>query len=253
MKKRIIDKRVKEKFMMDDSYLNGYAKLCGWKATLVYISLCRHASKDQYCFPSIKLMATEHSISRDVIMDGIKILVEWNIIEVEKNKTSNGWKNNSYTLLDKSIWKLKPHQVADSNIASSDDIGNPPSRCRQPDQVAVSNLKETNNEGNKFKETHNGNASVAETEIREIMEIFYEINPTLNWKNKTIRAACKEMIDRFGLEKTKQMSKAVISIQGKPYAPTATTPYEMKEKLAKFKLYFERQKNSSHKFLNIEE
>jgi hypothetical protein len=49
--------RRKEKFVIDDEYLNGYARLCGWNATLVYMSICRHADKDQYSFPRIRKAA----------------------------------------------------------------------------------------------------------------------------------------------------------------------------------------------------
>lgn len=241
---RIIDKRVKEKFMMDDVYLNGYAKLCGWKATLAYISLCRHVNVNQFCFPSEKLMASEHSVSREVIMDGIKTLEQWNIIEVIRTR-KNGKKRNFYTLLDKSVWEIKAGQVADSHKATQVADSHLKGSQQQPDQVAKTDIKETHNEGNTPKETHVGNASVAGKGINSIIGIFSRINPTINWKNKTIRVACEEMIERFGLEETKRMTEAVVAVQGQPYVPVATTPYEMREKLAKFKIYFDKQKNNS--------
>lgn len=239
---RIIDKRVKEKFMMDDAYLNGYAKQCGWKATLVYLSLCRHSNKDQFCFPSIELMSKQHSVCRDVIMDGIKILENWNVIAVQRERATRGtWRNNSYTLLDKSVWKHPRCQVAENDSESQVDDSDNPSRHNPPNQVDNSDTKETNTEGYKYKETHIGNASIAGNEINEIFKIFSKINPTLNWKNMTSRKACEELISIFGFEGTKKMAETVVAAQGRPYAPVATTPYEMKEKIAKFKIYFEGQ------------
>jgi hypothetical protein len=44
------------------------------------------------------------------------------------------------------------------------------------------------------------------------------------------------------------MAKQVVAIQGQPYAPVATTPHQMKEKLAQFKIYFDQQKNKQDKF-----
>lgn len=79
--------------------------------------------------------------------------------------------------------------------------------------------------------------------VEEVMAIFYKINPTLNWGNKTNRKAAGELIKRFGIEETKRMAEAVCSVQGKKYAPRATNPYQMKEKLADFKFYFDSQKN----------
>ncbi len=94
--------------MVDDAYLNGYARVCGIYATGVYMSLCRHASKNQSCFPSEKLISDELDISEKSVQRAVKRLVKWNIIEVSRKKHHNGtWKNNVYSLLDKSIWKSK--------------------------------------------------------------------------------------------------------------------------------------------------
>lgn len=94
---------------MDDEYLNGYARLCGVNATVVYLCLCRHASRDQESFPSVKSMAEKTGISRDSVMRGIKILEEWNIISKHRERRTNAtWLNNNYTLMDKSVWKSKP-------------------------------------------------------------------------------------------------------------------------------------------------
>lgn len=248
LKRRIIDKRVKEKFMMDDAYLNGYAKLCGWKATLVYLSLCRHTDKNQHCFPSEKLIAREFSISTKSVARGIKDLKKWNIIDVRKEIRENGtWKNNSYILLDKSVWKPKPNykEITNSQETQSRSLKD----CEGVDHETEGAIKETHEQGNTSKEIFNGNASVAG--VKEIMNIFYEINPTLNWKSKTIRSACEELIEKFGLEETRAMTKQVIAIQGNPYAPTVTTPWELKEKLAKIKAYFDRQKNNKPKIARI--
>lgn len=138
---------------MDDAYLNGYARLCGWKATLVYMSLCRHASKDQFCFPSIKLMSEEHRVSRDVIGDGIKVLKDWNIIEVGQRKGSHGlWKNNTYTLLDKSVWQQKPTREANSLAADGKAVNPLPHRYTPHDGQAVAPTKETQREGNTYND-----------------------------------------------------------------------------------------------------
>ena len=105
MKRRVIDKRRKEKYMLDDEYLNGQAKLCGWKGTIVYNSLCRHTNKAQECFPSIELIAEQHGVSRPTIIDGLNRLEKNRIIEIYKTKNAKGqWLNNTYILLDKSEW-----------------------------------------------------------------------------------------------------------------------------------------------------
>lgn len=87
--------------------------------------------------------------------------------------------------------------------------------------------------------------------VNDIMNIFYKINPTLNWGNRTYRKSAKDLIDKFGFDETKQMAEAAVSIQGQSYAPTITNPYELKEKLLKVKLFFDRRENNRPKILEL--
>lgn len=106
------DMRIKEKFFMDDFYLDKYASLCGPFATLVYLCLCRHADAQQASFPSGDMMAKKLKISRSSVTRGIKALVDWNIIAVERTRKSDKtWLNNTYILLDKSNWSVKEPSV----------------------------------------------------------------------------------------------------------------------------------------------
>ncbi len=245
MKKRIIDKRQKEKFMLDDAYLNGQAKLCGWQGTIVYMSLCRHANKEQEAFPSIKLMAEQHSVDRKTILKGIGILEERNLIQVGKTRTKSGqWLNNTYTLIDKSEWNFD--QVPEKDTDDQVPVKDYPSPCEGLDQVLEKDTKETHSEGNTYKETHIlAKQSFADTEhskdIQEIMKLFYEVNPTLNFGNKTQRKAALELIKKFGYEKTLNTIKLSNSIQGKRYAPTITTPLELKNSMGKLLVYYKRE------------
>lgn len=92
------------------------------------------------------------------------------------------------------------------------------------------------------KEDKNINTSEHSSQENKVLEIFSKINPTMNWGNKTTRKAATDLIKKFGFEETLRMAEAVVSVQGKEFAPVATTPYEMKEKLAKFKIYFDQEK-----------
>ena len=132
---RIRDLRQKEKFVIDDAYMNGYARFCGWQATITYNSLCRHANKDQYCFPSIELMAKENGVDRKTIMKGLQLLQAWNIVQIQKERTPSGaFRNNAYILLDKSQWKSK-------NQVPVEDME--PSPCGGLVQVPVEDTKVT--------------------------------------------------------------------------------------------------------------
>jgi hypothetical protein len=124
------DLRNKQHFIVDDEYLNGYAKLCGPSATLVYLCLCRHADRHQESFPSVQLMAEKTGISRDSVMRGIKKLIEWNIISKERERREDAtWLNNRYVLLDKSVWKPKPSSTEQPGAKSQ--IRPEPSRSQR--------------------------------------------------------------------------------------------------------------------------
>lgn len=96
----------KNVYLKPDEYLNGWARKCGWKATLVYDSLWRHADKNRNCFPSINLMAEEHGVSRDTIMRGLKTLIAYCLVKKETCRNKKGkFLHNAYTLNNKTKWK----------------------------------------------------------------------------------------------------------------------------------------------------
>lgn len=141
----IRDLRRKEKFIIDDEYLNGYAKICGIFATGVYVSLCRHADKEQKAFPSIKRMAAELAISESSVKRGLKRLDEHRIIVRERK---GKMLTNRYYLLDKSEWSMRI-------VGDSDGSVRPIIQFRQthhtvpaePSIVRKHNSKETQKKG----------------------------------------------------------------------------------------------------------
>lgn len=109
----IRDLRKKEKFIIDDEYLNGYAKICGIYATGAYISLCRHADKNQKAFPSIQRIADELAVSDSSIKRGLNKLEKHGIILRERK---GKMLTNRYYLLDKSEWSKEPIKKSDSSV-----------------------------------------------------------------------------------------------------------------------------------------
>jgi len=96
------DLREKGRFMIDDKFLDGYAKFLGVYSVGVYCSLCRHVNKWQKTWPSINLMGKELNIGRNKVIESIKYLEFWKIIK----KQRLGMKcNNRYLLLKKTTWK----------------------------------------------------------------------------------------------------------------------------------------------------
>lgn len=85
-------------------------------------------------------------------------------------------------------------------------------------------------------------------DIQELITIFYEkINPNINFGNSTTRKACEFLIKKYGIEVLKRTTEYAISIQGDPYAPVITTPYQLKEKLSQLIIFKNKQKNLESK------
>ena len=125
--------------MLDDAYLNGYARILGAYATVVYLSLCRHADKEQSCFASQKLIAQEHNIGERTVRDKMRILEEWNIIKTDRVRGGDGkWLNNTYFLVDKDEWK-KPEATVAYGSPEATDCNNQ----RQPLPHKETHIKET--------------------------------------------------------------------------------------------------------------
>jgi hypothetical protein len=95
------DAREKEFFIVDDAYLNGYAKTCGVHASMVYFALCRHAGKDQTCFPSVGLMGSKLGMAKKTVIKGLRVLEDHKIIKVDRLHGQP----NIYTLTNKRHWR----------------------------------------------------------------------------------------------------------------------------------------------------
>lgn len=132
---KIRDLRKKEKYQIDDEYLNGYAKLCGIYGTVVYNSLCRHANyKTQEAWPAIETMAEQHNINRKSIIKGIQALESWGIVRIfkEKDEKNKRQKNNIYLLIDRSEWKPKPQSRVPVEDAEKEKAESLPYQSRVP-------------------------------------------------------------------------------------------------------------------------
>jgi len=96
------DLRERNRYVVDIKFLNGYARFLRIYAVGVYDSLCRHANKEQKCWPSINKIATELDICRNKVIESIKYLEFWQII---KKRRVGKEATNRYFLLDKKHWK----------------------------------------------------------------------------------------------------------------------------------------------------
>jgi len=244
-KRRIIDQRNKEKFPIDDEYINGYAKHCTVYGTAVYNSLCRHADKDQFSFPSMKLMGEQHGCNTKSIMKGINRLEEYNIIQVHRQRDKGGrWKNNGYILVDKSEWKELPSPREGHGTMST--RGTSPSPSDGLDHVHEKDNKDTHN-----KEAHNKELTEAEAsrelnkEVQEVFDYFYKnINPHIPLKHPAQWNSGRKLIEKYGKEKVINAAKAAKVANADKYGPTITTVNQLERNFAKLVWYYKKKEGS---------
>jgi hypothetical protein len=182
---RIIDARNKQYFVVDDVYLNGYARHLGPIASMIYISLCRHASKDQTSFPSQQLIATEIKAGVRSVVDKLSLLEKWNLISIERYRREDGkWLRNNYTLLDKSVWKRLP---------SATTAHGKPYANHDKNQVQPLHTKDTQREGY----TTTG----VDNQVDKICRWAYErANGTPSIPQEAFRRSVLKAVNRDGLD-----------------------------------------------------
>lgn len=230
------DRRAKERFYLDDLYLNGYAKKCGIYATGVYVSLCRHSNLEQKCWPSIRKIAEELDISQTQTRRAIKILEDHKIITKERLGKKL---TNRYWLLNKSEW-------SDGTLTDSPDRTlntSPQDTHPLPDRTLHS--KDTHSKDTQVRKEEDTSVPSTDKLIPEIINLFKEINPSYGeWFNrKPQREACRWLLTEFGFEQAKEMIFALPKLNALPYAPIATSPYELKNKYARIKAFAEQERS----------
>lgn len=89
-------------------------------------------------------------------------------------------------------------------------------------------------------------AATAGDEVNQILERFQmRLNPTINYGNKTQREAVKFLLGFMGKEKLLRTVDYAAQISGEEFAPSITTPYQLKEKLAQLTNYYQRKNSKS--------
>jgi len=250
------DLRQKEQYITDDLFLNGYARFLEIYAVGVYGSLCRHANKEQKCWPSIQKIAEELGCGKNSIINAIKRLEFWNIV----GKQRVGKKvNNRYLLYHKKHWKkmsevcLKEYsEVCDINFTSLSDKLH--KFITQTSLVYHTNFhsKELNSKELNIKETHSKEITKHLTEkelffkrkIDSLIDLFKEINPSYKkfFSNTTQRGALQRLVEQHGSEKVTQFLEVLPTTNGMQYAPVITTPLALENKLGDLMVFIQKEK-----------
>ena len=88
--------------------------------------------------------------------------------------------------------------------------------------------------------------------VNQIFDIFYKINPTLNFGNKSQRSVIEGLVLKFGLEKVKNMTEYACSVQGDKFAPVITNPLQLRDKLSALMGYYKRQAGNGPPTINLD-
>lgn len=230
---KIRDMRKKEKYFVDDAYLNGYARLCGVYATAVYNSLSRHANfHNQTCFPSIEKIAEQHSISKRSVIRGIEELRKWRIIKriKEKDKKTKRQRHNTYFLLDKSEWIPKPQgesRVSDTHSESRVHISPEPSALQSKSRVSEMDCKD-NKDIKDYKFKDNSEFIKDKKKLQEWFDTFWDAYPRKTAKTKATEAWNKvdltqEVMDAIMLALEKQKKSPQWTKDAGQFIPHPTT------------------------------
>lgn len=132
-------------------------------------------------------------------------------------------------------------------------------KCHSAETAQISNKENYNNKelnsntdlATSTEFAVNGSQPVNEKHVGQLIDVFKKsVNPTIPFGHKTFRAAAKELIAQFGIEKALAMTTAAVGVQGEMYAPVITNPYQLKVRLAELGVFLQR-KGSDNKMITI--
>lgn len=86
---------------------------------------------------------------------------------------------------------------------------------------------------------------VSHVKIESLITLWKEVNPAYLefYKNKTERNALQWIVDQYGEERTRQMIAFLPVLNQTPYAPKATSPYQLKMKMADIQSWVAKKGN----------
>jgi len=108
------------------------------------------------------------------------------------------------------------------------------------------NIKKNKNEKKNNMQAELANLSDGEKVNKLISKMKKQLNPNLEYNNKTQRKALEDLIEKFGAEKIAKTIDYATTVFGEKYAPTITTPLQLKKKMAQLVSYKQKSSNSSN-------
>ena len=216
----------------------------------VYIQMKRIAGENGTCYAGLTKLRKATGFSKERLNNSIKYLLEhkWITFLGKKEVGTRGGNQltNEYKIND--IWKMNVdfYQKGGSPDCPPINKGGSPNEAKGGRQITKGGSpydhKEEHIQEEPIKKILAANAA---DPINQVLEVFYKtINPTINFGNKTQRAAAQNLIDKLGLEKTIKAAKYAVTIQGEQYAPVISTPIALQNKIGDLVSYGKKNNQS---------
>ncbi|MCK9370802.1 helix-turn-helix domain-containing protein [Candidatus Dojkabacteria bacterium] len=214
----------------------------------VYIQMKRIAGESGTCWISQGKLAKKCGLSVNRVKTSLKYLVEhkWIGYVGKKSVSTNGGeqKTNEYKITD--LWQLNNSFYNDKGVSPDDT---PANKGVSPDDTKVYHQNDKGVSPGSYKEEPLNNnhikkilqTDVCGNEINPLIKLFEQINPSISYGNKTQREALEWLVEKYGLEKATGTIKYAVSIQGRKFAPTITTPAMLKSKLGDLMIYYKKE------------
>lgn len=223
----------------------------------LYFQMKRYAGEEGQCFATEETLMSKLGIGEKALHKSLTYLTTRGWIEYVG--TTKGKTRPIKTYRVKDIWKMNSdyYEKIPAESGVSIEVESPPksedTRQKRSKIPAESRVEEEPSI-NKNHEEENP-SSLAAAGVSEVMKIFVEAGSAITYGNTTQRKAAERLIARYGLEDTKRMAAVALELNGRPYAPVTTTPYEFEKNIMKLKAYFEKERSKSEtklpKFVTI--
>ncbi len=216
------------------------------QSQVVFMHICKYLNDEGSCWPSMNRLAKDCGMSRRTVQRRIDLLVEKNVLSTEKRHREDG----SYTSsLYRVVLSSTPSVRESLGVVSESHMGGVRESQHELNLIELNldRTKHTRELGKSGDDAKSSKATKVSSEqsshVNSIMDVFYTINPSLNYANKASRNAVTWMVNKWGVDATLRAAEFACSIHGQPYSPTITTPYQLKDKISQLKAYRDKQES----------
>lgn len=205
----------------------------------LYLEMKRFAGENGKCFATEKTMMKRLGIGKKSFDKSLEYLLKRGWVSYVGLKEGKTRPIKTYKIND--IWQENSDNYKKISSESNRDKFQKQHKISSESNVEEETYKEEKKEDIYIQQS--GDCELNK-QIAEIFNTFKTINPFINFGHKTQRQACAEMLKKLGYEQLLEIAKLAVNIQGQPYAPTITNPYQLKIKFGELASFIKKENNS---------